>query len=354
MSQIPPLEFLDCEGEPASVGLRWEKWKRALELYLIATNVTKPEAKRATLLHMGGLALQEIYYNIPGAHVESTEEKEDIYVVAINNLDKYFAPKQSRIYERHLFRLIKQENGEKFDKFLVRLRHQCAKCKFTASEENMMDQITEKCESVELRKKILTLGDDVTLDKIIFEANALETVHRQLSNFDSLGSHKDLSINRIEATKRKLNSVPCSRCTGNHTNDSKYCPAKDKKCLKCGFTGHFRKCCRTRASKRKLDDIPPKSVSASKKPKTKLAEEVDYIFHLDGDNFITCILGTVKLHMLIDSGSKCNIITDQTWEILKNSGVRVENQVKNPKKTFMAYGSQPLTVLGSPKIQLHL
>lgn len=348
MSQIPPLEFLDCEGEPASVGLRWEKWKRALELYLTATNVTKPEAKRATLLHMGGLALQEIYYNIPGAHVESTDGKDDIYVVAINKLDKYFAPKQSRIYERHLFRLIKQENGEKFDKFLVRLRHQCAKCKFTAPEENMMDQITEKCESVELRKKILTFGDDVTLDKIIFEANALETVHRQLSNFDSLGSHKDLSINRIEATKRKLNIVPCSRCTGNHTSDSKCCPAKDKKCLKCGFTGHFRKCCRTRASKRKLDDISPKPVSASKKPKTKLAEEVDYIFHFDDDDFITCVLGNVKLDMLIDSGSKCNVITDQTWEILKNSGVRVENQVKNPEKTFMAYGSQkPLTVLGS-------
>lgn len=173
MSQIPPLESLDCDGDPASVGLRWEKWKRALGLYLTATNVTTPEAKRALLLHMGGLPLQEIYYNIPGAHVETSTDNDDVFTVAINKLDEYFAPKQSRVYERHLFRLIKQETGEKFDKFLVRLRHQGSKCKFTAPDEHMIDQITEKCESAKLRKTILTLGDDVTLDKIVSEAVSL-------------------------------------------------------------------------------------------------------------------------------------------------------------------------------------
>lgn len=51
--------------------------------------------------------------------------------------------------------------------------------------------------------------------------------------------------------------------------------------------------------------------------------------------------------MLIDSGSRCNIINDVTWEILKSKGVLVTNQVRNPDKKFIAYGSQhPLTVLG--------
>lgn len=113
-------------------------------------------------------------------------------------------------------------------------------------------------------------------------------------------------------------------------------------------SGHFRKCCRTRANKRKVGDILSKAVTAAKKPKTKCAEEVDYIFHLYDDDFITCSLGNVKLDMLIDSGSKCNIINDQTWEIQKSSNVYVENQVKNREITLMANGSQkPLTVLGS-------
>lgn len=344
MSQIPPMESLDCEGEPASIGLRWEKWKRGLELYLTATNVTTAEAKKATLLHMGGLSLQEIYYNLPDIEGESG----DAFAVAVKKLDKYFAPKQSRVFERHLFRLIKQEVGERFDKFLVRLRHQCSKCKFTSPDDHLIDQITEKCESIELRKKILTMGDEVTLDKIISEANSLETVHRQLNNFDSIAPNKQLSINQVGPVQKKTHHAACSRCGGGHPSDSKHCLALNKKCLKCGFVGHFRKYCRTRASKRKGDQTTQSENSTKKyKPKPKPEERVDYIFHLDGDDSIICTLGDVQIEMLIDSGSKCNIINDATWEILKSKGVRVENQVKNPDKKFMAYGSQePLIVLG--------
>lgn len=52
--------------------------------------------------------------------------------------------------------------------------------------------------------------------------------------------------------------------------------------------------------------------------------------------------------MLIDSGSKSNIIAESTWEQLKKSGVKVSNQNKNPNKILFAYGSKdPLTILGS-------
>nr|CAI5843770.1 unnamed protein product [Callosobruchus analis] len=113
------------------------------------------EGLRATLLHSGGLSLQEIYYNLPGVtHVDSPADSPiDVYKVAIEKLDVYFSPKQSRVYERHLFRLIKQDVEEKFEKFLVELRHQSTKCNFSNEEEHLIDQITEKCISTELRKK---------------------------------------------------------------------------------------------------------------------------------------------------------------------------------------------------------
>lgn len=345
MSLLPPLESLDCEGDPTSMGLRWEKWKRALGLYLTAASVTTPEAKRATLLHMGGLALQEIYYNVPGAHIDISEEGGDVFDIAVSKLDEYFAPKQSRVYERHLFRLVKQEPAEKFEKFLVRLRQQSAKCQFSNAEEHLIDQITEKCESMELRKKILTLGDDATLDKIISEANALEAVKRQLNEFDL--TSKGQLINRVETTpKNRFN--PCSRCGGNHSSNDKACRARNQKCLKCGYIGHFRRFCRTGPKKRKPmanNDPSPKAEAMSKKFKP---EEIDYIFHLDGDDSIKCTVGGIDIDMIIDSGSKCNIISDITWENLKSCGVRVTNQDKNPNRKFMAYGSSSsLEVLGS-------
>lgn len=308
MSQIAPLEAFDCEGDTTSVGLRWEKWKKALEIYLTTLNIDKPEKKRATLLHTGGLTLQDIYYNIPGAHVTDNNSG-DVYQTAIQKLDEYFSPKQSSVYERHLFRLMKQEPGEKFEKFLVRLRHQSTKCKFADENENLIDQITEKCNSTELRKKILLLGDSVTLDKIISEANAIESVERQLDGFNQNNIHSQ-SINKLETTQSKFYTKPCTRCGNNkHNSDSISCPAKDKQCLKCGYVGHFRAQCKTRANKRKgsfHDKYKNKKPKVGSREKTET--EIDYIFHIDDDAMINCQIGGITVKMLIDSGSKCNII----------------------------------------------
>lgn len=140
MSLTLTLDKFDCEGEPTSVGIRWERWKRALLIYLEASNIEKGEKKRASLLHFGGFELQEVFYNIPGANVKATVDV-DVFEVAISKLDAYFAPKQSRIYERHIFRLLKQEPNEKFEKFVVRLRQQADKCQFKERDENIIDQV---------------------------------------------------------------------------------------------------------------------------------------------------------------------------------------------------------------------
>lgn len=67
-----------------------------------------------------------------------------------------------------------------------------------------LDQITEKCSSQELRKKILLTGDTITVDKIITEAVSLETVKRQLSDF----KHKQNAIvNKIETQKKSIKNM---------------------------------------------------------------------------------------------------------------------------------------------------
>ncbi|KAG6440823.1 hypothetical protein O3G_MSEX001465 [Manduca sexta] len=362
MSQLPPLEAFDCEGDVASVGLRWEKWKRGFELFLVALNVTEPEKKKATLLHVGGLTLQEIYYNIPDDDGDD-DKGDDVYESAVKKLSDYFSPKQCKIYERHLFRLLKQEPGEKFERFLVRLRHQSSKCKFASEEDNLIDQIVEKCSSKDLRKKILTWGDDVNLDKIIAQANALEAVDRQLTDFNS--EQQNININKIDIKNSSQAASGCSRCGSMHHNaDSNVCPARSKQCLKCGYVGHFRNQCKTRTSKRKnsrstfnkdlhkrlkLGKTDNEKFNNNNTSKTKpVSTNIDYIFHIDDDAPLKCNIGGVGVDMIIDSGSKCNILSDKTWEYLKECKVHVSNQIANPDKTFVAYGSNtPLTVIGS-------
>ncbi|XP_045771272.1 uncharacterized protein LOC123871475 isoform X2 [Maniola jurtina] len=389
-STLPNLQHFDCEGDPTSIGTRWEKWKRAFEIYLLAANIETPVKKRATLLHVGGIALQEVYYNIPGAHVE--EEGVDVYEVALKKLDSHFAPKQSRIYERYLFRLMKQEEEEQFERFLLRLRTQAEKCQFYDKEQHIIDQITEKCRQVELRKKILEGGDTITLDEIISKANALEVVARQLDKFKMVKTNDTNNFNKAEINKidnkkkynkpfpRQFSNTKCSRCgSPSHSSEDIKCPAKDKRCLKCGFIGHFRENCRTR-QKRQFSGNRTETVNKKPKIETKkgafrseidyifnLGENgdkkdetgevrkekteesrIDYIFHLDDDETIKCSIGGVTIDILIDSGSKCNVITDKTWQLLKDNRVKISNQIRKPNKTLVSYGSkEPLDIMGS-------
>nr|XP_026493651.1 uncharacterized protein K02A2.6-like [Vanessa tameamea] len=299
MAQLT-LEKFDCEGETTSVGVRWERWKRALSIYLNAAGIDDNEKKKASLLHFGGLELQEIFYNIPGT---STTDNGDVFQAAINKLDNYFAPKQSKVYERHLFRLISQDTNEKFEKFLVRLRQQADKCQFNDKEDQIIDQITEKCSSKELRKKILQTGDSITLTTIIAEANALEAVNRQLQDFAS-GTDKSVDVNKVdlkarnkEKFKTRIDNQSCGRCGGkSHNSQDSKCPARNKDCLKCGLIGHFRQ--------------------------------------IDEDSELECKVGGIKIKMLVDSGCKCNLITSKTLQTLKAKSAKMENMIKNPNKKF--------------------
>lgn len=355
-NSLPPLEVLDVEGDNASVSHRWEKWKRALSIFLEAADIISAQKKRATLLHFGGTSLQEIYYNLPGAHVTATEGV-DVFEVAVRKLDEYFLPKQNRVYERHMFRLMKQEDGEKFEKFLVRLRKQADKCNFNENvkEDHLIDQITEKCTSLELRKKILTVGDTITLERILCEANTLEVVNNQLENYgnkpqgsqevNAIQYNKNIPRDTYQFKQRKFQKKTCNRCgSSRHFSDSENCPAKSKTCHYCNKTGHFRQFCKDRkTTKRRSNDREDKP---QEKKKNKI--EVDYVFNVDNDAVIECDVGGVEIGMLVDSGCKVNLITTETWEKLKNLKVRVENQIPEPNKMLLAYGSKtPLNVKGS-------
>ncbi|XP_041979479.1 uncharacterized protein K02A2.6-like [Aricia agestis] len=214
-SNLPSLEKLDFEGDSASLGQRWDKWKRSLYIYLEATEVTTPLKKRATLLLLGGSGLQDIFYNLPGANVDPNENN-DVFKIAIQKLDDYFTPKQSKVYERHLFRLLKQDEGEKFEKFLVRLRHQAEKCRFDKPEHHLIDQIAEKCLSVDLRKKILTIGDSITLEKIITEANTLEVVTRQLEEYGQDAKNQEVNalFRNEDSLSRLCKTSDCYKTKG--------------------------------------------------------------------------------------------------------------------------------------------
>lgn len=65
----------------------------------------------------------------------------------------------------------------------------------------------------------------------------------------------------------------------------------------------------------------------------------------ESDELITCCIGGVDITMLIDSGSKHNLIDDKTWEIMKLQDVQIRNERFDNDKRFLAYGRVPLKLI---------
>nr|CAI5863366.1 unnamed protein product [Callosobruchus analis] len=289
--------------------------------YQEVSGINSIEKKKASLLRFGGLELQKIFYSLPENDIESIGTA-DAFEVAIRKLDAYFAPKQSKLYERHLFRLSRQDPNEKFDKCLVRLRQQADKCQFRDKDDHIVDQITEKRSSNKLRKRILQTGDAITLNIIIAETNALEAVNRQMEEFGNRfeGNQR---VNKIDSSTHKVwttNRTGCGRC-GNpkRTSQDAKCPAKERSCLKCGLKGHIRQHCRTRhIQKRKGEDNYNKTKNHKRGRHNRNSDKVNQIEdrdsedmnygHVDDDLEFECRIGGVDVKMLADSECKHNLI----------------------------------------------
>nr|CAI5821011.1 unnamed protein product [Callosobruchus analis] len=95
------------------------KMEEVIGHYFDAASITGATKKNDLLLHNGGSSLQEIYVSLSEIHVTNEEHNRNVYEKIIQQLNNYFAPKQSRIYELHIFRSIQQESNEKFDKFCL-------------------------------------------------------------------------------------------------------------------------------------------------------------------------------------------------------------------------------------------
>lgn len=93
------------------------------------------------------------------------------------------------------------------------------------------------------KKKMLMLPtDDINnLNKIIDYANALEIVNGQFNKSDIADN------NYVKTRSFKNRHQICIRCgSKNHKSNNMNCPAKNKRCIKCNFVGHFYEYCKTK------------------------------------------------------------------------------------------------------------
>nr|XP_058962028.1 uncharacterized protein K02A2.6-like [Pocillopora verrucosa] len=312
--EVRGLPCFDPKGEPTTPSVRWKRWKRAFHLYVASK---------------GGMELQEVFYTLA-----PEDEAQNNFDNCVAILDKYFTPKVNVPFERHGFRQMAQLQSETIDQFVCRLRQKAVSCEFDKVDEAIRDQLIEKCRDPELRKKFLEKAQDGTLTVLQDVARVHESVILQMQSLEI--SSKDDQVNAVRP-------LPC--------------PALNKTCNKCGFTGHLAVCCKTKNPKRPPSGRHNPNVNGAYQVEEGSDQRDAYAFAVNDGNKTSGIIhlkvGGVELKdVLIDSGASCNLVNKATWESLKQQGVKCTSQ-KCSKKLF-AYGqTEPIEVLGTFEAEIY-
>ena len=177
--ELRGIKPFDCRGDSTSVGPRWRRWRKSFQFYVDGRGITAAARRKALLLHCAGVEVQEIFETLTDPGVAEGED-DDVYKAALRTLDAYFTPQVNVPYERHIFRQMKQEEHETVDQFVVRLSNQAVNCEFGATKnEQIRDQIIDKCKSTELRRKLLGKGHELTLAETQKIARSMELSQTQ-------------------------------------------------------------------------------------------------------------------------------------------------------------------------------
>ena len=242
MDQVNFEKFI-VDEEITSASNRWNNYIERFKNMLIAFKITGDGRKKALLLHYGGEQLFEIYKSFTNEDTENAD-----FNKMVDLLTEYFAPQKNTDYQIHLFRKIKQREGESIDSFHSKLRRVVLTCDFHDINKEIKTQVIQNCSSQRLRRK--ALREHMTLQRILATGRSDEIAEEQAKLME--GKEATYQIKKFTGKgKQAKTDKECFRCGGKYPH-TKNCPAMGKKCAKCGKENHFAKVCR---SKNQINEV---------------------------------------------------------------------------------------------------
>ena len=236
-------------------------------------------------------------------------------------------------------------------------------------DDNIIDQVIEKCKSKKLRKTLLK-ETNLTLTKLLEIAQINEAVAHQSKQYETHASQKlsdtdtednPEEVNKIfknKLMKSRINANPqqksmdssCYRC-GSKQHLAHQCEAtKGKTCNSCGKICHFSNVCKSNYQKNRYQ----KESTFNKQTHTN-PRKVQYIYEESSDDEFVLALQKTPLRnnlfpveinntctpVLIDSGSTVNIISQNYYDKLVNTPI-----LPYKKNVYAFNTSNPLEITG--------
>lgn len=231
MSDIKPPKALVFTNGDASHA--WKMWLQQFEWYEVATELSEktPQVQCATFMVSLGPDVITIFNNFQ----LTDEEKIDLKILKKKFAD-YFNPKKNITFERYTFNNMRQEDGELFEEFYLKITKQSKNCEFgNLNDDLLRDKIVIGVKDSNLRTKLL-IEQNLDLEKTVMLYRAGEQAQKQV---EVINSQTDIPVNVIH--KNENTKSECSRCGNNHLKNK--CPAVNEICNKCFIKGHYSKMC---------------------------------------------------------------------------------------------------------------
>lgn len=172
-----------------NVADRWSEWRRKFEACTVAEN---DERKLKELALFGGADIRNV---IDRAVSDEDHPTKSRYQLAMDALDKHFAPKISIAFELQKFMKAAPLPGENIDQFVDRLRQLAQCCELgDQTEKLIISQIMYTTKDMDLKAKILL--NDLPLDMIVAEAREKEMFQYVLEQCQTRESHQNMTNKR--------------------------------------------------------------------------------------------------------------------------------------------------------------
>ena len=178
----------------------------------------------------------------------STEERADTQKI-LERLTNYIEPKQNIIYQRYMFNSCTQEQGEKFDAYLTKLRHLIKTYEYGALGDELLHDVRARL----LSESGLALG-------AIDICRSSEQAEQQLGKLNN--SAETIHYTKADFKKKAREFIKdCKFCGKRH--DKRKCQAYGLTCAICLKRNHIARVCQSLAQ-----PTPPQQPNKSSTQRT--------------------------------------------------------------------------------------
>lgn len=334
---VRPPQALVIEQDK-DMSAEWKLWKQQYQLFETASRLNKEgnEIRIATFLSIIGYDALRLYNSF-------VQDEGENFETLLRKFDSHFVPKVNLTFERYKFHKIVQQEDEKIDSLVRRLRQQAKLCGFENLEESVLrDQLICSILSDDLRGRLL--AEDISLEKAVQTCKIAETTHAQVQEMT-----QKMEMNAVSRSNHKK-VYDCKKCGTKHAFAK--CPAFEHTCEICNGKNHFEKVCE------KKEKRAAKSKKSSKN-KRKEVNECDHMEELtseDDDLEISAIGGlcdkwSTKIEVLgkavlfkIDTGAQCNVLP---FDTIKDLGIPLR---KSRVSSLISFSRHKLKVVGEAEI----